>query len=177
MFDTHQQLTSAVQDDSSALTNWHSFLRLNENKIKLLCYLTQYLVKNHGQYNTQLICSFDTMSISSDPDARLSFISPCNHEEVDTRVFLHTKGMALKGHKSILIRTVDTDVLLLSLASFFHLAGEIDQFWINFGTEKNRQLTVCRPECTIYRPYRFLMLIFLKLHTIVSHNKHVNSKH
>ena len=94
-----------------------------------------------------------------------------------TRVFLHTKGMALKGHKSILIRTVDTDVLLLSLASFFHLAGEIDQFWINFGTEKNRQLTVCRPEFTIYRPYRFLMLIFLKLHTIVSHNKHVNSKH
>ena len=79
------------------------------------------------------------MSISSDPDADLSFISPCNHEEADTRVFLHTKDMTLKGHKSILIRTVDTDVLVLSLESFFHLVEEIDQFWIDFGTGKNRK--------------------------------------
>ena len=79
------------------------------------------------------------MSISSDPDADLSFISPCNHEEADTRVFLHTKDMALKVHKSILIRTVDTDVLVLSLAPFFHLAEEIDQFWIDFRTGKNRK--------------------------------------
>ena len=61
--------------------NWHSFLRSDENKIQLFRYLSQYLVKNHGQNNTRLVCSFDTMSISSDPDANLSFISPCNHEE------------------------------------------------------------------------------------------------
>ena len=47
--------------------------------------------------------------------------------------------MTLKGHKSILIRTVDTDVLVLSLESFFHLVEEIDQFWIDFGTGKNRK--------------------------------------
>ena len=89
-----------LQDDSIAPINWHSFPRLDENKIDLFRYLSQYLVKNLGQNNTQLVCSFDTMSISSDPDTDLSFISPCNHEEADTRVFLHTKYMALKGHKS-----------------------------------------------------------------------------
>ena len=85
VFDTYQQLTLAmatrtkrgkgvrqtVQDASIAPTNWHSFLRLDENKIELFRYLSQYLVKNHGQNNTQLVCSFDTMSISSDPDADL----------------------------------------------------------------------------------------------------------
>ena len=89
-----------MQDDSIAPTNWHSFPRLDENKIELFHYLSQYLVKSHGQNNTHLVCSFDTMSISSDPDTDLLFISPCNHEEADTRVFLHTKCMALKGHKS-----------------------------------------------------------------------------
>ena len=82
--------------------------------------------------NTQLVCSFDSISISSDPDADLSFISPCNHEEADTRVFLYTKDLASKGHKSIIIRTDDADVPVLSLASFVHLAEEIDQFWIDF---------------------------------------------
>ena len=78
------------------------------------------------------------MSISSDLDAYLSFISPCNHEEADTRVFFHTKDIALKRHKSIVNRTVDTDVLVYSPESFFHLAEEIDQFLIDFGTGKNR---------------------------------------
>ena len=63
MFDTYQQLTlkmatrakrgkgvsQKMQDDSIAPTNWHIFFRLDENKIELFRYLSQYLVKNHGQ--------------------------------------------------------------------------------------------------------------------------------
>ena len=162
VFDTYQQLTlkmatrakrgkrvrQRVQDNLIAPTNWHSFLRLDENKIEVFRYLSQYLMKTHGQNNTKLVCSFDTMSLLSDPDEVLTFISACNHEEADTRVFLHTKDMALKGHKSILIRTVDT---VLSLASFFHLAEEIDEFWIDLGTGKNRNFLAIHEICDVLR--------------------------
>ena len=57
--------------------------------------------------------------------------------------------MALKGHKYILIRTVDTDVLVLSLAPFFHLAEEIDQFWIDFGTGKNINFFAIHKICDV----------------------------
>ena len=57
--------------------------------------------------------------------------------------------MALKGHKSICNRTVDTDVLVLSLASVFYLAEEIDQFWIDFGTGKNRKFFEIHEICDV----------------------------
>ena len=59
--------------------------------------------------------------------------------------------MALKGHKSIRIRTVDIDVLVLSLASFFYLAEEIDQFWIDFGTGKNRKFFAIHEICDVLK--------------------------
>ena len=81
VFDTYQQLTlkmttrakrgkgvrRRVQDDSIALTNWHSFFRLHENKIELFRYLSQYLVKNHGQKITPswfavlILCQFQVI--------------------------------------------------------------------------------------------------------------------
>ena len=178
-FDTYQQLTlkmatrtkrgkgvrRRLQDDLIAPTNCHSFLRLDENKIELFCYLSQYLVQKHGQSNIQLVFNFDTMSISYDPDADLSFVLPCNHKEADTRVFLHTKDMALKGNKSILIRTVDIDVLALSLASFFHLAKDIDQFWIDFGTGKSRKFFAIHEICDVLRTEKGLSIPFFHAFT------------
>lgn len=80
------------------------------------------------------------MSISSDPDVGNSYVSQCNHEEADTRIFLHTKDIYMKGYETIVIRTVDPDVLGLSVSAFTHLADKIDELWIDFGTEKNKKL-------------------------------------
>ncbi|MPC23716.1 hypothetical protein E2C01_016776 [Portunus trituberculatus] len=43
--------------------------------------------------------------LSSDTNADLNILSPCNHEEADTRVILHTLDAARKGASKILIRT------------------------------------------------------------------------
>lgn len=69
------------------------------------------------------------MSISSDPDVGNSYVSQCNHEEADTRVFLHTKDIYMKGYETIVIRTVDPDVLGLSVSAFTHLAIKL----MNYG--------------------------------------------
>ena len=69
----------------------------------------------------------------------LSFLSPCNHAEADTRVFLHVNDMSLQGRTKITIRTVDTNVLVIAVSVFARLQVQLEELWIDFGTGKHRQ--------------------------------------
>ena len=60
-----------------------------------------------------------------------SFISSCGREETDIRVFLHV-NMSLQGHSKIIIRMVDTDVLLLAVSVFACLKDQLEEFWVDF---------------------------------------------
>ena len=46
----------------------------------------------------------------------ISSLAPCSHEEIDTRMLLHVQDALQQGHKKILLRTVDMDVLVLAVA-------------------------------------------------------------
>ena len=63
-----------------------------------------------------------------------SNLAPCNHEEADSRIFVHVFDCAAKGLSKILIRTVDTDVVVLAVASLAKVS--LDQLWIAFGVWK-----------------------------------------
>lgn len=65
----------------------------------------------------------------------LSFVSPSNHEEADTRMFLHAKDASNSGLRKVSIRTVDTDVVIIALGMFSKM--ELNELWISFGTGKN----------------------------------------
>ena len=41
-------------------------------------------------------------------------LAPFTHEEEDTRMVLHAAEAVQEGHRKIVLRTVDTDVLVLS---------------------------------------------------------------
>ena len=41
-------------------------------------------------------------------------LTACNHEEVDTRIFIHVKHASTRGLKKVLIRTVDVVVLAIA---------------------------------------------------------------
>lgn len=43
-------------------------------------------------------------------------VQKCNHEEADTRIFVHNKSAAEKGHKFSLIISSDTDVVVLAVS-------------------------------------------------------------
>ena len=45
-----------------------------------------------------------------------SALAACNHEEANSDITLHAARAAHSGHKKILIRTVDTDVVVLAVA-------------------------------------------------------------
>lgn len=61
----------------------------------------------------------------------LSLLVPCNHEEADTRLFLHVADVANKGTKKVIVRTVDSDVVILAVAVFQKV--KLEEMWIAFG--------------------------------------------
>ena len=67
-----------------------------------------------------------------------SSLAPCNHEEADTRLFLHALHCAQNGHHRILIRSVDTDVVVLAIAIFHALS--LDELWVAYGVKKHYRL-------------------------------------
>ena len=56
----------------------------------------------------------------------------CTHEEADTRMFVHALDGARHGMKKILLRTVDTDVVALSISLAQKIGCEC--LWLAFGT-------------------------------------------
>jgi hypothetical protein len=44
-----------------------------------------------------------------------SNLSPCKQEEADTRLILHAYDAAKRGFTKVMIRTVDTDVVVIAI--------------------------------------------------------------
>ncbi|KAG1649787.1 hypothetical protein GQR58_028625 [Nymphon striatum] len=63
----------------------------------------------------------------------LESLGPCNHEEADSRMFLHVAHASRHGHEKILVRTVDTDVVVLAVAVAQTLPAD-SELWLAFGT-------------------------------------------
>ena len=65
----------------------------------------------------------------------------CNHEEADTRILVRVKDALYNGGRSVFVRTVDTDVLVILIAQFHTLSSTRPglSFWVAFGMGKNFQ--------------------------------------
>ncbi len=65
-----------------------------------------------------------------------SWLSPCNHEEADTRMILHVADAIHEGYMQILLRTVDPDVVTaMTAAAKLSTISDLEQ-WVAFGTGK-----------------------------------------
>lgn len=64
----------------------------------------------------------------------------CNHEEADTRIVVHVlHAIQADQAKSVVDRTVDTDVIVILVGKFHYLRAiqtELD-LWVGFGTGRN----------------------------------------
>ena len=70
--------------------------------------------------------------LSNNQRQYLDRISQCEHEEADTRLLLHASDVANQGMTRVVIRTVDTDVVVLSIELYRQL--KLDELWIGFCT-------------------------------------------
>ena len=61
----------------------------------------------------------------------MSGMMPCTIEEADERVFIHANDAA-KEFSRILIKTVDSDVVVIAVSVFHRITG-IQELWIEYG--------------------------------------------
>ena len=66
-----------------------------------------------------------------------SMLAPCDHDEADTRIFLHIADAVLRGYSKMLIRSKDTDIVVLSVATVLKLG--CSELWVLVGTGSKKQ--------------------------------------
>ena len=59
----------------------------------------------------------------------------CDHEEADTRLLIHLQDALLNSYAKCLVRTVDTDVVVILVVKLHHLITMCRDvnIWVNFG--------------------------------------------
>jgi len=120
--------------------NWQEFLRVPENRPELFQYLATQAAENlptkkevFPTYKQNVL----TCSIHQD----VSGLSPSTQEEADSKMFLRVGDAIAKGHQKVMIRSVDSDVLVLAVCCA-SLAKEAE-LWVAFCVgNKKRYMSV-----------------------------------
>ena len=116
--------------------NWQNFLRVDTNKTELFKFLPQAIFTWFDQDDKQLVITDGVAVLSKPPLLDLALLTPYSHEEADSRILLHVSHAANHGQHKILIKTVDTDVVVLAVSVAQGLLPE-DELWLACGTGKS----------------------------------------
>ncbi len=121
-----------VEASSKLPGNWQEVLRVDANKIELFTFLVNCISK---MVVTKQIVTTNGCGVQCIPPILdTNNLTPCDHEEADTRMFVHVADEVNEGYHRILIRSVDTDVVVLAVTAAAKL--DLQQLWIAFGTAK-----------------------------------------
>ena len=118
-----------VEGKNKIPSNWPEFLRVDENKSELFALISERVA---NEIFPGLVIITRGKGVISSGFCDLEGLTDCTHEEADTRMLLHASHGALHGMMKILIRTVDTDVVVLSISLSQKIACEC--LWLAFGT-------------------------------------------
>ena len=111
--------------------NWQNFLRVDANKTEFFHMLSENL-SQLSVLGQEVVSTYDQDIFCSPERKDTAALSSCSHEEADTLIIVHYVDALKRGHSKIMIRTVDTDVVVLSIAAFALYPA--DELWIAFGT-------------------------------------------
>ena len=102
----------------------------------------------------------DQSVLTSQAIDNMAMISPCTHEEADSRMILHIAHCAKTGYAKIIVKTVDSDVLVLAVStvSALHQQYEHLQVWVEFGTGKHFKYIAAHEMSTSLGPHKSLSL-------------------
>ncbi|KAG7173838.1 hypothetical protein Hamer_G018107 [Homarus americanus] len=120
-------------------SNWQNFLRNSDNKEELSSFLSEQVMQLVVKESKQLVVTDKKRVLTVPTRKDTANLAPCNHEEADTRMMVHAADVLECGHRRILIRTVDTDVVILTVALANERSEVLDELWLTFGTGKNRR--------------------------------------
>ena len=104
-------------------------MRADENKVELFAFLANFIV--HTPTEKQITTTHHNKVLCLQP-RNTSGLAACTHEEADIRIFLHIADAVKHGAKSVSIRTLDSDNVVLTVSAASKL--KVDKLWVVFGT-------------------------------------------
>ena len=116
-----------VQANSQIPRHWQQFLRNDENRRELFQFLAQRVVSL--QEEKQVITTKGKEILCT-----LARNNTARSGEADTRMILHAADAVQEGHRKIVLRTVDTDFLVLAIALAGRLQETQVELWVAMGT-------------------------------------------
>ena len=140
--ETRRVAPSMIVRGSTKVKNWTRFLKNDSNKESLFEYLATSAIQTYISEDHQLVITYRDGVISNPESVFINEnLSPCDHEEADTRMIFHIEEIQ-KSASSITLRTVDTDVVVLAVAASTRYDGK--DIWINFGTGERKKILSAR---------------------------------
>lgn len=132
------------------------FLRNDDNKSELFSFLSLKVASLETE--SQIIVTHHKDVLCTQPRDTTD-LAPCTHEEADTRMFLHVSDAVNHGYCKVMIRTVDSDVLVLAIAAVQQL--DIDELWVAFATGKSFRYLPAHEMASVLGPEKCIALPFL----------------
>ncbi|CAB4034500.1 Hypothetical predicted protein [Paramuricea clavata] len=130
-------------------SNWVSFLRDPLNKEELFHFLSLKVARHNWPERKTIHVTSGTSVISI---GSATAMTDCTHEEADTRIVVHIlHAIQVEEAKTVLVRTVDTDVLVI-LVGKLHDPKEVQpelDLWLAFGMGRNFRFISVNCICAI----------------------------
>ena len=112
---------------------WQEFLRNDFNKSSLFSLISQKVTRSIKTKDVLIVATVNETAITNSICLDLEEVTPCNHEEADTRMLLHAKHCG----GTVILKTVDTDVVVIAAACFTDTG--LEKLWIEIGVGQHKR--------------------------------------
>ena len=121
--------------------NWKNFSGDQMNKKEPFAFLISKM-ESFSRPPTKSVCHCVTSGQAVSACGLSVPMDDCNHKEADTRIMVLIRHALEHGAETLLVRTVDTDVVVILVGLFFDLVTiQLScDFWIAFAMGKNYRL-------------------------------------
>ena len=113
--------------------DWAAFLRDDKNKEELFNLLAEEISKIDVEGKIILVTSKE--NVKKIDDTNVDTFQPCRIEEFDCRFSLHLNHAVQNGHKNLLVKTVNTDIIIAAFARFKEIGCE--KLYIEYSKADN----------------------------------------
>ncbi len=128
------------------------------NKKEIFSFLSKSLMQSFVEPTKELVVTDGEQVLSVPSQNDLHLLSPCTHEEADSRMMLHVAHAAQQGHQGILICTVDTDVVVLAVMVSHPTLPASSEVWLAFGTGKSFRYLAVHKMSSLLGPEKSMAL-------------------
>ena len=132
------------EENDLIIDDLEAFIANSENKSDLNSLIAEYAARATTWNWGGEVCVTYGRGVRSTQDGSLDMMQFIDevHEEADNRIVVHINNMLESGIDKILVRTGDTDVIIIILGFMSHFLFKVGsaKIWVDFGTGKSRKI-------------------------------------